>query len=279
MNRILRLSLIVTFCALIAPRAVTAREKEDVVYRAGDAVLQRMSAQQAIETVKAMLGGIWGRNTEVRIDKMTITVIYGKKRESKEFAIPDIMPELVLYENKTGDGLIFGDTYRTFRIPGIGSLGDSKHQETWQELVDALFVLKAGTRIETDPQYQRQFSEVVRKYRSAVIKPDLPEEARRYKVQAEARVRQKDFAQARSLYQSALEVAPWWPDGHFNLALQLAEAGEFAAAIVEMKRYLQLAPEAPDARAAQDKIYEWELETPAAARPARPAQPARQSKG
>ncbi len=42
-----------------------------------------------------------------------------------------------------------------------------------------------------------------------------------------------------------------------------AMAGDYVAAIDAMNRYLELAPDAPDARQAKDKIYEWEALQPA----------------
>lgn len=42
------------------------------------------------------------------------------------------------------------------------------------------------------------------------------------------------------------------------VALVLAEVERYAEAIREMKKYLMLAPDAPNARAAQDRIYAWE---------------------
>jgi regulator of sirC expression with transglutaminase-like and TPR domain len=77
-------------------------------------------------------------------------------------------------------------------------------------------------------------------------------------VQAESAVREKRLADAVRLYQSALKIVPWWPEGHFNRSLVLAELNRYGEAISEMKRYLALVPDAPNARAAQDKIYEWE---------------------
>jgi hypothetical protein len=38
----------------------------------------------------------------------------------------------------------------------------------------------------------------------------------------------------------------------------LGEVGNFNTAVIEMKRYLLLVPDAPNTRAAQDKIYIWE---------------------
>jgi tetratricopeptide (TPR) repeat protein len=102
------------------------------------------------------------------------------------------------------------------------------------------------------------FEEEAGKYRELAVKPELPEEARKLKVQAEAAVRRKEFGTADARYLDALKIAPWWPEGHFNRALILGEMSRYRNAIEEMTRYLILVPDAPDARAAKDKIYEWE---------------------
>lgn len=123
------------------------------------------------------------------------------------------------------------------------------------------------------------WQETVRRYRAAAVKPALPEAARRFKVQAEAAVAQQAFAEAAGHYRSGLRLAPWWPEGRFNRALLLGETGGYREAIDEMQKYLALVPDAPDARAAQDKIYEWErlagktgAETAADSSPMAPAQ-------
>lgn len=56
----------------------------------------------------------------------------------------------------------------------------------------------------------------------------------------------------------ALNIVPWWPQGHYIRALILGETGNYATAIVEMQRYLALVPDASNARAVQDQIYVWE---------------------
>ena len=104
------------------------------------------------------------------------------------------------------------------------------------------------------------FQDIVAKYRTSKPKPALPEEARKYKVQAEFMVQEKRTDKAIVLYGKALDIAPWWPEGHYKLALILGESKKYNDAMSEMKRYLLLAPDAPEARAAQDKIYQWEVE-------------------
>jgi len=104
----------------------------------------------------------------------------------------------------------------------------------------------------------KDFEAVAAHYRSLSIKPILPEEARKYMVQAEAAVKRQSFSEAADRYRDALKIAPWWPEGYFNRALLLGETGRYKGAIANMKKYLRLIPAASDAQAAQDKIYEWE---------------------
>jgi tetratricopeptide (TPR) repeat protein len=133
---------------------------------------------------------------------------------------------------------------------------DSGGIEHAKQIVNAVFVIKQDAG--NDSQDQSNFMKVAQTYREASSKPVFPEEARKFKVQAEAAIRDKDFDGAAASYEEAIKIAPWWPEGHFNRALVLGETGDYETAMLEMKRYLMLVPNAPDARAAQDKIYEWE---------------------
>jgi tetratricopeptide (TPR) repeat protein len=90
-------------------------------------------------------------------------------------------------------------------------------------------------------------------------RPELPEEARRFGVQATTAAERKSYDEAIALFSNGLEAAPWWAEGHFNRALLLANQNRYQEAVTSMKQFLVLAPNAPDARAAQDKIYEWEM--------------------
>jgi tetratricopeptide (TPR) repeat protein len=105
-----------------------------------------------------------------------------------------------------------------------------------------------------DPAFQA----VVADYHKTLVKPEIPEEVRRYKVQAEFAVQQKRYSDAVKAYAAGLQLAPWWPEGHHNRAILLGELQQYDEAILEMKRFLLLEPTAPAARASQDRIYQWE---------------------
>ena len=104
------------------------------------------------------------------------------------------------------------------------------------------------------------FDAVVANYRAANPKPVPGEDVRRFSVQAENAVRNKDLIAAARAYGEALKLAPWWPQGRYNRALIMGELGFHPEAIQEMQRYLALVPDAANARQAQDKIYGWEAQ-------------------
>ena len=132
------------------------------------------------------------------------------------------------------------------------------HFEYGKQIADALYVLKRHGAGFEDPEIERTFQNALRAYQADPTKLEFPESARRHRIVAEAAVRDKQFDKAAEQYGEALRIAPWWPEGRFNRAQILGELGQFAQAAREMQRFLLLAPQHANARAAQDKVYEWE---------------------
>jgi tetratricopeptide (TPR) repeat protein len=103
-----------------------------------------------------------------------------------------------------------------------------------------------------------RFKEQASAWRESAIKPGMPEEARRHKILAENAFREKDVGKAAAEYEAALNIFPCWPEGQFNLALICGELKYYRTAILHMKCYLELMPDAPNAQAARDKVIIWE---------------------
>jgi tetratricopeptide (TPR) repeat protein len=284
------LGMAAAFLAVAAP--LRADDKVRVVYEPTAATAVRLDTNAAQEIVRLALMNMLTKTTDekgrpdsvqadkVEFDRRTITFRYGKNLErSGTISLVDVDPRVIYNNDKThqselivGPASVFGrkdDTPDMFPRRGNGfvisrSTKDSKDgAPSFRDFSDALLALKLRSSMETDPAFEARFQQAARTYRAASPKPELPESARRFRVQADAMVREKNFNKAIALYEQLLETAPWWPEGHFNLAVQLSSAMDFASAIVEMKRYLTLVPGAPDARDAQDLIYEWELKAPA----------------
>ena len=166
---------------------------------------------------------------------------------------------------------VFCNVYQCF-LELKGTLGDNDnivlpHDATAaNRLSDALLELKQASLNFASPEDDARFAEAARTYRASAVKPQLPEAARQFAVQAEGAIDDKDFDAAADYYEQALEIAPWWPQGHYDRAMVLATGvNDYPDAIIEMKRYLTLVPDAQNARALQDKIYNWERKAPAAA--------------
>ncbi len=97
-----------------------------------------------------------------------------------------------------------------------------------------------------------------RLYPKLPARPTIPEEVRRFAVQADTAAGEQKYDEAIVLYDKALDATPWWPKGRYNLAMLKAQKNDFAGAIAEMEQYLALAPGAPDAREAKDLVYQWQ---------------------
>ena len=90
----------------------------------------------------------------------------------------------------------------------------------------------------------------------------VSEEARRHMARGQAAVEMAkspaDFQDAIREFQKAAELAPTWPDPYYNLGLTQEKAGKLREAAASFKKYLQLAPNVPDAAKIQEQIYKLE---------------------
>ena len=102
------------------------------------------------------------------------------------------------------------------------------------------------------------FSAAAKTWRENPVKPSLPNDVQRYRVMAEDAFRSKDFEKALDYYEKGLEIEPLWPQGQFNAAVLYGEIKEYEDALLHMKYYLELVPDAKNAGFAQEKIYLWE---------------------
>lgn len=260
----------------------------DWAYVPGDAVLQRLNGEQALNLLRQIAGAAPRSGALVElVGRRELQFIVGGREISiaapgavvSRLAVTEegfevqysrnnvAAPERLLFEQAPKSEVVT-DTVLGFRQFGVpvapnlvlwcheGGLSTDTRFQCAKQLADALHVMRR--RVQELGNEETRFESVAAQYRAANPKPAFPEEARRFKVQAEFAVEQKRLQDAARLYAEALKVAPWWPEGRFNRALILAESSQYRGAIAEMRRYLALVPAAADARVAQDSIYRWE---------------------
>ncbi len=102
------------------------------------------------------------------------------------------------------------------------------------------------------------FQQKAAAWRALPVKPPIAEEVRLERVQAENAISEKRLADSVDHYESGLKIDPVWPEGHFNAALIYAELENYDKAIWHMRAYVELVPDAPDARAGRDQIAIWQ---------------------
>lgn len=196
---------------------------------------------------------------------VTLTKLIVKTANSQTYVLPlgDI-PQLTL---NTNPAVFIGDPDQQEVALPDGSdlfscwtdLGSSSYSGV--NPASALYVLNRNAKAikQTMAAYDAKFQSSLNDYRKTIASgAKLPERADMYRVQAEDAVRSKDFYLAQADYEKAVDVAPWWPQGHFNRAMLFGATGDYDLAIVELKYYLDLVPNAANARAAQYKIFGWQ---------------------
>lgn len=115
-------------------------------------------------------------------------------------------------------------------------------------------LLYAAYRNEMDPE----FIAAAKAWRGNPVQPPMSDEAERERILAENAIKERDLDSAVQHFENALEIQPMWPAGWFNLALIYAEQSKFADASDRMRHYLELVPDAADAKDARQQIVIWE---------------------
>ena len=167
-----------------------------------------------------------------------------------------------IYENKVGKKEKLFDLCVFFGLKKEWISFNSFDKEILCHLADDIYYLKVQTAADKTKGFTDElarFTSVAAKNKELAFKPLQTEDQRRYIVQANAAVQTKQNDRAIVYFNQALQFNELsFPDAYYNLALIFAQKNQFERAILNMKKYLLLSSDSPDARAAQDKVYEWE---------------------
>jgi tetratricopeptide (TPR) repeat protein len=88
---------------------------------------------------------------------------------------------------------------------------------------------------------------------------ELSEGARKYALRGEVLLKDGKLEGALKEFDSALKTAPFVPKLYYNTALIHGELKNYKKAIAYMNSYLDLFPDAPNARQVKDEIYKWQF--------------------
>jgi tetratricopeptide (TPR) repeat protein len=132
---------------------------------------------------------------------------------------------------------------------------------SWKTLTFTLiltFIAAACPLRAQDAATWANFQQKAAAWRALPVKPPVSEEVRAARVQAENAFKEKRLKDATTHYEEGLKNDPLWPEGYFNAALIYAELGDYDKAIWHMRAYVELVPDAPDARTGRDQLYVWQ---------------------
>ena len=91
---------------------------------------------------------------------------------------------------------------------------------------------------------------------------DVSQEAKRHMFRGQAAMEEatdaSGYRDAVSEFKQATQLAPNWADAWFNLGIAQEKAEDFGGAMASFKRYLVLAPDAPDTEEVEGLIFKLE---------------------
>jgi tetratricopeptide (TPR) repeat protein len=146
---------------------------------------------------------------------------------------------------------------KEYKSSSSKTLGNIKLAQAFAKL-DKAWLYSSGIKNEDRDLGDTILKRIFEVYPQMTEKPELPELARKYMVQASTATEEKNYVPALILWNKAINIAPYYPLSYFNRALLKEILNDYKGAITDVKKYLELSPDASNARAAQDKIYEWE---------------------
>lgn len=121
---------------------------------------------------------------------------------------------------------------------------------------DSMYALIHNPQLRGYSAKKEEFKKIAKEYRLDPKKYKMTDEVRKFFVQAY--FKDDDYNGAVILYNRGLAEAPWYPMGHYDLAMLLGERiGDYNGAVDEMNDFLELSPEADNAGTAREKIHEW----------------------
>lgn len=210
----------------------------------------RRSVSETLRTAK-IRGGDSYRETRVSDDGFSLSWLSKGDAGSRSYRFGELARLSVRQSGRMSVVELGRDAWEQ---PAWESPADARR---FVDAVQALGYLTSSRPLFNDNQAFAEFREKAAEWREMRPKPAFPEGALRYKALAEEAAAIKDVDGAASFYEQALAIHPLWPEGRYNAALLYGEAGMHAKAIGHMKRFLELVPNAPESRAARDKLKAW----------------------
>jgi tetratricopeptide (TPR) repeat protein len=251
-------------CLLIVLFAAGCVKKDVIVYRPTQQDVSKISYSEAKNTIRQlwMAKGNKANTHKVKSNKNVIVLIAIDSANDKDIYVWDLTTMTDPYVTsdcwvKTDLGFshtsyIKGTLYRyDYGFNRLRTLSETT------AFANALYVLKHGAGA-AELAAEAEFADKARKYREMPVKPPLPENVKRCRIMAEDAINNKEFEKAVDYYEQGLEIELLWPEGQFNAALLYGELKDYENAAIHMKRYLELVPNARDAREAREKVYLWE---------------------
>ncbi|HEY6252035.1 MAG TPA: tetratricopeptide repeat protein [Candidatus Angelobacter sp.] len=162
-------------------------------------------------------------------------------------------PDKIVFEDSADRPIMILD----FRPPVDDRLVQALNKFVSEALAGHLYPCRAPLTPAEAEKELADFQVKAEAWRAMNPKPSLSDEVTKKRLLAEDAVQQQHLAAAGDYYSAGVTIDPMWAAGWYNAALISAELKDYSAAAFDMKHYLILLPDAPDAGVAKEKLLLW----------------------
>lgn len=231
------------------------------------------SAEQGNARAQVNLGDLYAHGEGIRHDDVIAYMWYSLAARAGDEAANEKL-KLSTFRNLSSGQLSEAQrraaawsayVHRTERPDVAGQEAEAKGslREAFDHYLKAIQALPTPPPIETNDRLRKHIINIVLQLTPP---PAIPEEARQHAAYALAAIQlaEKEPRQLMSAIEEleySLKIAPWWPEAYFNSAAVSEKAELYFEAARLLRFYLLAAPNAKDAPAVQQKIYQLEYKS------------------
>ena len=218
----------------------------------------RLFDQTSKEKMAEAIG--WLSDSNDNFDRLLLTLAYSRsgdlERAARTYAA---IPEDYLYAQNAFRAE-FSKAARESLKPYLdGKLETIKSYESAGKLKEALDGYAEIIELSSAEDAGKIRKHVGQLIKGTAFLTDVPEEARKHIIRAEVLSEKKEFSRAIEEYEGAKEIAPFYPEIYKSMATMHEALREYRQAIRNLNAYLELYPDAPEARDMKDKIIKLEF--------------------
>lgn len=203
---------------------------------------------------------ILSKSKDSRFDRLLESLAYARQKDLKKaLDLYSAIPEDYLSANQAHLKFYKSMLLESLKPYGEIQMESAKTLEKKVQYREAMTAYAEALKIVDEGTAKEIRSRVAVLLKNQPYLTELNEEARKFALRGEVLLKEGNLEASLKEFGKALRIEPFNPKLNFNMALVYGELKSYNKAIRFMNNYLELLPDAPNARQVKDEIYKWQF--------------------